>query len=121
MSMEIETRLSDEIARYLDLAVSEAKLTAANMANLDTPGYRTVGLDFEAEMREAIDQVEEGKGAQRVRVKHVDGLIARPDGNNVSMDRESLNLAEAQLQFKTGVALLHEEYQRVMDAIHADK
>jgi flagellar basal-body rod protein FlgB len=50
----------------------------------------------------------------------VDGLITRPDGNNVSMDREGLNLAEAQLRFKTGVALLHQEYQRVLDAIHAD-
>jgi len=54
-----------------------------------------------------------------VRLKAVDGLIARPDGNNVSMDREGLNLAEAQLRFKTGVSLLREEYQRVMNAIHA--
>ena len=46
---------------------------------------------------------------------------ARPDGNDVSMDRESLNLAEAQLKYKTGIALLHIEYQKVMDAIHADK
>ena len=36
------------------------------------------------------------------------------------MDRESLNLAEAQLKFKTGVALLKHEYSRVMAAIHAD-
>jgi flagellar basal-body rod protein FlgB len=126
MSMQIETRLSEEIARYLDLSAGEAKLTAANMANIDTPGYRTVGMDFEAEMREAIDQAEQGpseKGSNvpKVRIKAVDGLIARPDGNNVSMDRESLNLAEAQLKFKTGVALLRQEYQRVMDAIHADK
>ena len=55
MSMGIETRLSDQIARYLDLATSEAKLTAANMANIDTPGYQAVGMDFEAEMREAHD------------------------------------------------------------------
>jgi flagellar basal-body rod protein FlgB len=121
MNMEIETRLSDQIARYLDLAADEAKLTAANMANIDTPGYRTVGMDFEAEMRVAIDQVEQGKTAQKVRIKAVDGLIARPDGNNVSMDRESLNLAEAQLKFKTGVALLRQQYQQIMDAIHADK
>ena len=47
--------------------------------------------------------------------------ISRPDGNNVSMDREGLNLAEAQLKFKTGVALMRLENQRVMDAIHADK
>jgi flagellar basal-body rod protein FlgB len=121
MTMRIETQLSDEIARYLDLATSEAKLTAANMANIDTPGYRTAGMDFEAEMREAVEEIEQGQSPQKVRVKAVDGLIARPDGNNVSMDRESLNLAEAQLKFKTGVALLREEYQRVMDAIHADK
>ena len=121
MSMEIETRLSDQIARYLDLASAEAKLTAANMANVDTPGYRTVGMDFEAEMREALDDSDRGRGARKARVSDVDGLIARPDGNNVSIDRESLNLAEAQLKFKTGVALLRQEYQRVMDAIHADK
>ena len=63
MGMEIETQLSDQIARYLDLAAAEAKLTAANMANVDTPGYRTVGMDFEAEMREAMDDVERGRPA----------------------------------------------------------
>ncbi len=118
--MEIETGLSDQIARYLDLAAAEAKLTAVNMANVDTPGYRTVGMDFEAEMRGAIDDVDHGRPARKVCVVEVDGLIARPDGNNVSIDRESLNLAEAQLKFRTGVALLRQEYQRVMDAIHAD-
>ena len=121
MSMQIETELSDQIARYLDLAAAEAKLTAANMANVDTPGYRTVGMDFEAEMRGAMDDVERGHAPRKVRVTEVDGLISRPDGNNVSIDRESLQLAEAQLKFKTGVALLRQEYQRVMDAIHADK
>ena len=118
----MKPELSDQIARYLDLAASEAKLTAANMANVDTPGYRTVGMDFEAEMRRGDERAwSRDAPARPVRVKAVDGLIARPDGNNVSMDREGLNLAEAQLKFKTGVALLRQEYQRVMDAIHADK
>jgi flagellar basal-body rod protein FlgB len=121
MRLDIETRLGDQIARYLDLAAAEAKLTAANMANVDTPGYRAVGMDFEAEMREALSDVDAGRAPKRIRVNEVDGLVARPDGNDVSVDRESLNLAEAQLEFKTGVALLRQEYQRVMDAIHADK
>jgi len=120
MEMQVQTQLSDQIARYLDLATSEAKLTAANMANVDTPGYKAVGMDFEAEMREAMTDVDKGSAARPVSVKAVDGLIARPDGNNVSMDREGLRLAEVQLRFKTGVALLREEYQRTMDAIHAD-
>ena len=118
--MQVETQLSDQIARYLDLATSQAKLTAANMANIDTPGYRAVGMDFAAEMRGAMADVEQGAPARPVHVTPVDGLIARPDGNNVSLDREGLNLAEAQLRFKTGVTLLRQQYQHVLDAIHAD-
>jgi flagellar basal-body rod protein FlgB len=121
MTAMIETRMSDQIARYLDLATSEAKLTATNMANIDTPGYRAVGMDFEAEMKDALNGVDRGRAPRQVHVKAVDGLISRPDGNNVSMDREGLNLAEAQLKFKTGIALLHQEYQRILDAIHSDK
>jgi flagellar basal-body rod protein FlgB len=120
MSMQIETRLSDQLGRYLDLATSQAKLTATNMANIDTPGYRAVGMDFEGEMRAALQGVDQGKPARQVQVKAVDGLISRPDGNNVSMDREGLTLAQAQLRFKTGVTLLRQENQRVLDAIHAD-
>jgi flagellar basal-body rod protein FlgB len=119
--MQIETRTSNQVARYLDLASSAAKLSAQNMANIDTPGYRAVGMDFESEMKAAISGAETGGVAQPVHVRFEDGLVARPDGNNVSMDRESLNLAEAQLQFKTGVAILRQQYTMVMDAIHADK
>jgi flagellar basal-body rod protein FlgB len=120
MALGIETQLSDQITRYLDLASDEAKLTAANMANIDTPGYRAVGMDFGAEMLQAISDVDQGLPGHSVYVSEVQGLIARPDGNDVSIDREGLNLAETQLKFKTGVALLRLEYQQVMDAIHAD-
>jgi flagellar basal-body rod protein FlgB len=119
--MQIQTMLSDQVARYLDLATAQTKLTAGNMANVDTPGYKAQGMDFEAEMRTAMAGVEHGRAPQPVHVGLEDGLVARPDGNNVSMDHESLNLAEAQLKFKTGVAVLRQQYQMVMDAIHADK
>jgi flagellar basal-body rod protein FlgB len=119
--MQIETRLSDQVARYLDLSASQAKLTAQNMANVDTPGYQAMGIDFESEMRSAMAGVDRGLPAGAVHVSPESGLVARPDGNNVSTDRESLNLAEAQLKFKTGVSLLHQQYQVVLDAIHADK
>jgi flagellar basal-body rod protein FlgB len=118
--MQIETGMSNQLARYLDLAVTETKLTAANMANIDTPGYRTRGIDFEAEMQKALAGAN-GEKEPAVTVADVDGLISRPDGNNVSMDREGLRMAEAQLKFRTGVALIRLENQRVMDAIHADK
>lgn len=117
--MQIETRMMDQLGRYLDLASDEAKLTAANMANIDTPGYRAVGMNFSAEMQQALNEVDSGTAAQPAHIENVDGLVARPDGNDVSMDREGLNLAEAQLRYRTGIALWHDEYQRVIDAIHA--
>ena len=119
--MQIETLLSDQLARYLDLAATDARLTAQNMANVDTPGYKALSMDFETEMRNAVAGVAQGRAPQTVHVGFEDNLISRPDGNNVSIDRESLNLAEAQLKFKTGVAVLRQQYQMVMDAIHADK
>ncbi len=119
MHIGISTTMGDELARYLDLAAAQTKLTAANMANLDTPGYKTVGFDFDAEMRKAIAGAEADLPATTPKASHVDGLVSRPDGNNVSMDREGLNLADAQLKYRTGVSLLRVEYQRTMDAIHA--
>jgi len=119
--MQIDTRLGEQIGRYLDLTTSQIKLTAANMANIDTPGYRAVGMDFEAEIEQAMASVDYNLPPRPPRLRDVDGLISRPDGNNVSMDREGLTLAEAQLKFKIGVALLRGENQAVMDAIHADK
>ena len=116
--MHIETELSDKVNRYLDLATAQVKITAANMANVDTPGYKTIGMDFEAEMRNAIKDVNNDQPNEQVHVGLIDGLISRPDGNNVSMDHESMKMAEAQLKFKTGVSMLRSEYQRVLNAIH---
>lgn len=129
--MQFSTPLSDALERYLDLSSLELKLTAQNMANIDTPGYRAQGFDFVGEMEKSIKELDAGQTKNGVarklflpgaaRVGLVDGLLERPDGNNVSMDRESLNIAEAQLQFRTGVELLKREGARVMDAIHIDK
>lgn len=120
--MQITTPVADAVGRYLDLSSLELKLTAQNMANVDTPGYRTVGFDFAAEMSRSVQQLSTGSGdGQATSIGPVDGLLERPDGNNVSMDREGLNMAEAQLQFRTGVELLRHEFTRVLDAIHEDQ
>jgi len=130
--MHITTPLSDELGKYLNLSGLELKLTAQNMANVDTPGYRTVGFDFAEEIERSMQDalfdrklemdpsLKETKRASPVSVKRVDGLLERPDGNNVSMDREGMKMAEAQLQFRAGVELLKSEFTRVLDAIHAD-
>jgi flagellar basal-body rod protein FlgB len=116
--------MSEALNRYLDLSTQELKYTAQNMANVDTPGYRTVGFDFAAEMSRSLDGLDGAHGAgadASVHPGQVDGLLERPDGNNVSMDREGMKMAEAQLQFRTGVELLKHEFSRVEDAIREDQ
>jgi flagellar basal-body rod protein FlgB len=88
------------------------------MANVDTPGYKTQGFDFDSEFQKALTSSPDA--AFSPEVADVDGLVARPDGNTVSLDREGLQLAKTQLEFRTGVALLRGEFSRVMAAIHAD-
>jgi len=48
----------------------------------------------------------------------VQGLVERPDGNNVNPDREALLLAETQLQFRVGVELVRAEFRRLSTAIN---
>ncbi len=117
--MQVTTAMSDALEKYLDLASNQMKLTAENMANVDTPGYKTQGFNFAGEFSRAL--AESSSAQAVVRATNVDGLTARPDGNNVSMDREGIELAKTQLEFRTGVSLLRSQYTRVMDAIHSDK
>jgi len=124
--MDIDTPIADALNRFLDLSSLQLKVTAQNMANVDTPGYRTVGFDFASEMARSLDALDgAGPGGEssssQPRLGCVGGLLDRPDGNNVSMDREGMEMAEAQLQFRTGMELLKHEFSRTMDAIHEDQ
>jgi flagellar basal-body rod protein FlgB len=129
--VNVSTPLADQLGHYLDLATAQVKTSAANMANIDTPGYRTVGFDFDAQMQQAIHSMgmngsglssatSGGASTNAPQLSEVDGLLERPDGNNVSMEREGMQLAEAQLKFRTGMELAKREYTRILDAIHAD-
>ncbi len=133
--MEITTPLIDVLGKFLDLTSTQFKLTSSNVANLDTPNYRAVGIDFAAEFSAAASQTlaarQDGSDGQSAEtsvaslanrtptVMQVDGLLERPDGNDVSMDREGLNLAKEQLDYKTGIELLQEQLSVIRSAIQA--
>jgi flagellar basal-body rod protein FlgB len=120
--MQTTTAMSDALGQYLDLTSKQMQLTAGNMANVDTPGYKTQGFDFEQEFARQLDSSAgaDGLAGAQVQAQDVNGLVARPDGNNISMDREGMQLAKAQLQFRLGVQLLKSEFSTVMSAIHAE-
>ncbi len=126
--MNLASPMSEALGRYLDLASDQLKVTASNMANVDTPGFKTRGFDFQQEFARELNATPDlsgegdGEGAAQLLepdISAVDGLVARPDGNNVSMDREGMQLAKAQLQFRLGIQLLKGEFSQIMSAIHA--
>lgn len=104
------------LARYMDLAAMRQALITSNIANIDTPGYRTRDIDFHGELQRAIQTP--GDNTTEPIVREVQGLIARPDGNNVSIDRESMLLAEVQLQFSMAEQLLKSDFKTLSLAIN---
>jgi flagellar basal-body rod protein FlgB len=100
--------IAGQLERYMDLLSARQKLVASNIANADTPGYRTQDLDFQSEFRHAA-------GAPQVR--DVAGLATKNDGNNVSLDREARLLAENALRFSLASGLMRSQLQMVRSAI----
>ena len=103
------------LERFLDLAAERQGLLSSNIANIDTPGYRTRDIDFHGELIRAA-QNQEGDATEPF-VREVPGLIARPDGNNVSVDREGLLLSQVQLQFSVASELVKEQFKLINIAI----
>jgi flagellar basal-body rod protein FlgB len=103
------------LERYLDVMSMRQTLITTNIANVDTPGYHTRDVDFRGEMQRVMNG--DDTGTTSPFVMPVRGLIARPDGNNVSVDRESLLLAEVQLQFKAATALMRSNFSQLSTAI----
>jgi flagellar basal-body rod protein FlgB len=120
----IDTPMTEALSRFLDVNVARHKLIASNLANIDTPGYRTRDLDFRAELgRVGFEEADEGGNlsyaAYAPVVQQVHGLLQRPDGNNVSVERESLLLAETQMKFNLGVQLLKDQFHGISQAINS--
>jgi len=112
---DLGTPLIGLLERYLDVTSERHKLVVSNMANVDTPGYRTKDLDFHSELARAVSTGEENVLPV---VRPVNGLLERPDGNNVSLDREGLLLAETQMQYGIGIQLIQHEFHNLMSAIN---
>lgn len=106
--------IAGQLERYMDLLSARQKLVASNIANADTPGYRTQDIDFNAELRNAW-------GGGEPHAIEAGGLPVKNDGNDVSLDRESRLLSENALRFQVASGLMRAQIQTVRSAIEADK
>jgi flagellar basal-body rod protein FlgB len=116
---DIATPMMNFLERVLDVSSQRHKLVVTNMANVDTPGYRTKDLDFRSELeRVSMSGETPGETTNLAAAHNVAGLVQRPDGNDVNVDREGLLLAETQMQFGLGIQLMQREFKNLLLAIN---
>ena len=106
--------IGNNLQRYMDLLSTRQKLVASNIANADTPGYKTKDIDFQFEFLSLTQ-------GDTVNVVDAPGLKTRNDGNNVSMDRETRLLAENAIRFNIASTLLKGELKQIRNAIQEGK
>jgi flagellar basal-body rod protein FlgB len=105
--------LGSSLEHYLDLVSARQKLVASNLANADTPGYKTQDLDFRRELESQI-------GSEPASI-NVPGLASKNDGNNVNVDREARLLAENALRFNIASTLVRGQISQIRAAIQDGK
>jgi flagellar basal-body rod protein FlgB len=105
-------------ARYLDLLSQSQRVTASNIANVDTPGYRTKELDFGTALRAALDNPTANTADAQTTVRELGTLPVKNDGNDVVLERELQHLSETGIRFSHALLMLKGGIKSVRDAIH---
>ena len=117
------------LGRQLTAAVAKQTVTAGNLANIDTPGYKTQAVSFDSVLQDqvqknpAIAVTQPGHlpgapvAAAGQQVDTVEGLPTRRDGNNVELDRELLNMTRASGDFAAAQIALAAKFRLVRYAI----
>jgi flagellar basal-body rod protein FlgB len=97
-----------DLGRFMSYLSARQEMISSNIANADTPGYKTrdIETEFSAAFAEARDAVVE-----------VPGLASKNDGNNVNIDREARLLAENTVRFNLAAQLLRGQIKDIRSAI----
>jgi flagellar basal-body rod protein FlgB len=102
--------MTNRLEQYMDLLSARQKLVASNIANVDTPGYKTKDIDFQFEFM----SLPQGGTPAAI---DASGLTTKSDGNNVDIDRESRLLAENAIRFNLASNLARAQLTLVRNAI----
>jgi flagellar basal-body rod protein FlgB len=122
-----DSSIMNALGRQMTQAVAKQLVAAGNLANLDTPGYRTRSVSFDDVLDQQLTPLKpasSGKSAAAMAVDggpaaaEVDGLPMRRDGNNVQLDRELLDMTKASADFSAAQAAMAAKFRLVRYAIN---
>ena len=107
----------------LSLSSTNQKLISSNLANLDTPGYKTKSLSFENTLRQSL----EDHVLQMVRTNSRDLDPDDPakamedsrvvEGGPVDLDTQMVNLSKNSLEYQYMIAMLNKKFSMLKTAI----
>jgi flagellar basal-body rod protein FlgB len=119
--------------RSMGLATQRMSLIAANLANIDTPGYRTQDFSFTAAMKNEIAKLDGNiMPIAQTNPKHFSLQTSpslppsadpirpnweRNDGNDVSLDRENVALARTQSAYTLSASFAQQELRKIYQLI----
>jgi flagellar basal-body rod protein FlgB len=122
------------LSKSLDAGMLRQRVIANNIANVNTPGYQRLEVNFESELRKALDKnrlsgtrTDEqhmvlGKAdyssLQATVEKPVDPTLAS-GVNNVDIDTEMAKLAENQILFNFSAKFMNGQFKKLNAAIQA--
>jgi flagellar basal-body rod protein FlgB len=108
-------------------------LIASNLANIDTPQYRTQDFSFQDAFKDEMASLDRqfspgpqgmpsyfaSKPGTKVPTPSdpVDQKYERNDGNDVNLDRETMNLAKTQATYQLSAQIAQAEIKRLLGAI----
>jgi flagellar basal-body rod protein FlgB len=105
----------DVLGRVMDAAALRHKVIAQNVANVNTPGYRRLAVEFEDELAKALG-TPGGAGRVTPKVVIADGP-ERVDGNTVDLDREMGDLTKNGLLYQAAAQIIASRLAAMRSAV----
>ena len=100
----------DTISNLLKQAELRQRVISQNIANVNTPGYKSVELEFL--------KAQSGDSETKALVQQTEGLVEREDGNNVDLESEMAKLIKNSIEFETYTHLLIAKFSMLRSAIN---
>lgn len=85
------------LSTALDAVATQQRVTANNISNIETPNYKAVSVSFEDSLRDAVAS---GDPSQALVTQTASDGPVSANGNNVSLDTETVNAEKETLQYQ---------------------
>lgn len=108
----------------LDFTWQRQKVITENIANSETPGYKSKYVTFEDELKKRVKSAKNGTLTQKneilnsnYRTNFTNNESTKLDGNNVNVDEENVELVRTYLQYEYLSRLINDEFSKMNIAI----